>query len=199
MSIMRVFSLLFCVLLFLSCQDEPDKIIQNIGVREIGNGIDMEDKGDGSIPDGLDFRQRLSEVQDDPNAQVQIIIDLKSQHENSFFYSNLFQSAIFYVFAEDKIYELNAEELDFLLNEVQSVDSNMAHLQQLPELLNVGVEKHQITWQEHDSILKSLITKNRVLVHSIKWRKTADMSAKLEEINALSSNFRYRGNLYTMQ
>lgn len=150
----------------------------------------------GQIPVEINYQSDINKVQGNNDASISLLKEYKSNYGSSDFYNNLFELSSYDLFQSESFSNLGKEDLKFLLQEMQEVESNMMNIKNIPILFNAAFEKGVLTNEEFEDAAFKIISKNENEIASINWKNTTIKKQKLAEIETIKTNLYYRRSRY---
>jgi len=150
----------------------------------------------GQIPVSINYQLEVNKVQGNNDAYINLLKEYKSNYGSSDFYNNLFELTSFDLFQSESFSKLGKEDLKFLLQEMQTVESNMVNIKNIPILFNAAFEKGILTNEEFEEAADKIISKNEREIASINWKNTTIQKEMLAEIETIKTNLYYRRSRY---
>ena len=193
MKINILFSVSLYLILMISCTNNESSTVdktaklseEKINTRELGQ-----------IPVDINYQSDINKVQGNNNASISLLKEYKSSYGSFDFYNNLFELTSYDLFQSESFSKLGKEDLKFLLQEMQEVESNMMNIKNIPILFNAAFEKGVLTNEEFEDAAFKIISKNENEIASINWKNTAIQREKLAEIEKIKTNLYYKRSRY---
>jgi len=150
----------------------------------------------GQIPASINYLSEINKVQGENDAYIRLLKEYKSNYGSSDFYNNLFELCSYDLFQSESFSKLGKEDLKFLLQEMQEVESNMMNIKNIPILFNTAFEKGVLTNEEFEDAAFKIISKNESEIASINWKNITIQKEKLAEIEKIKTNLYYKRSRY---
>lgn len=185
----NLFLVLFSCALLLSACDQNDgenKVIE----EEINTNDQSLEKG--QIPPEVKFLEKIHSAEGDAFKFISLLKDYKASYETTNFYNNLFEVTSNVMFTSENFENLGASELQFLLDEMRSVESNVANIKNIALLMTACKTKGIITKKELMDFADEFSSKNKLKLEEMNWTDVSDRDNKLAELNKEIGNLVYQ-------
>lgn len=190
--------LLLLSITVMSCNSNESELIEKDVRVQISEEAELqnETREKGQIPISLNYHTKLNNIKGNDFAHVNLLKQFKKNHGSQDYYNNLFELTSFELLQSPTIKELGKDEIKFLLEEMESVESNMLNIKSIPIVLNLSLSKNIISKDEYLNISKKMIEKNKKEINQIKWKNLAIKNEKIEQITQLENQLYYLRNKY---
>lgn len=181
---MKIKSLLFTVLVtffVFSCVDETeinDSKNKKIANRELGQ-----------IPSETDFFKNYLNLVNSEASETEYISflkEIKKNYNETDYYNNMFEIASSELFQHKNFNKLNNEDLNFILDEMRTVGTNILNIKNIPLIIESLYKNNVINKAEAYTIASELILKNKQKIEKFENKDIQFFNEKMKEIDEVS-------------